>query len=269
MMNFSQDIEFTGIVVTYNEQRHLLECLRSLAFCEQLLVIDLGSTDSSIDIAEECGAEIIYHERVPIVEQIRNHAKTHAKNDWIVFLDPDEVLPIGIQNEIRSVIARDPNLGAIKIPMRYYFMGKRLDCTRWGIEHRIVRVCNKGRIKFSSSIFNGSEVLEGYHSVVLENQSPNSFIKHYWVDSYQEMFAKHWRYLKHEGVARYNAGQRFSWRFTLRNTCSALKQNIIDYQGYRCGFIGFFLSFFYSWFIFMSNFSVRRYQRSISHSKEQ
>ena len=72
-------VQFTGIVVNYNEGHYLRGCLNSLMFCRQLLVIDLGSNDASIEIAEHYGAEIIHHKRMPIVEQIRDEAMKYVE----------------------------------------------------------------------------------------------------------------------------------------------------------------------------------------------
>ena len=89
-------IKFTGIVVTYNEENHLKECLTSLMFCDQLIVVDLGSTDRSIEISKQCGAEIKHEKLVPIVEQIKERVVGFSRNDWIIFIDPDEVFPLDI-----------------------------------------------------------------------------------------------------------------------------------------------------------------------------
>ena len=77
----NSEIQFTGIVVTYNEDKYLNECLKYLSFCEQLIVMDLGSTDHSVEIAKTYGAIIVQHERVPIVEQVRTKALEYS-NDY-------------------------------------------------------------------------------------------------------------------------------------------------------------------------------------------
>ena len=65
-----QPVRFTSIVVTYNEANRLRECLKSLSFCDQMLVVDLGSGDNSVEIAQEYGAEVLHHEWVPLVEKV-------------------------------------------------------------------------------------------------------------------------------------------------------------------------------------------------------
>lgn len=254
-------VQFTGIVVTYNEERHLRDCLNSLAFCEQLIVIDLGSTDASVEIARQYGAEVVHHERVPVVEQIWEEAVTYARNDWVILLDPDEVLPAGIEDDLPLLIVKDPNLGLIKIPQQYYFIGKPLHCTKWGRAGERSVVHHRKRVRFSANVHRGTQLLNGYTVGVLSRKSADYCIRHYWVDSYRQLFEKHWRYIKYEGDSRYNTGQRFSWSFMVKTSYRALKANLVDYRGLLGGFTGVFLSFFHSWYTLMSWLSLRKYER--------
>jgi len=255
-------IMFSALVVTYNEERHLKGCLNSLSFCEQLLVIDLGSTDSSLEISKNAGAEIIYHKPVPVVEVVRKEAILYAKHDWVIFLDPDEIFPSHVADKLRSMILRDSHLGAIQLPWQFYMKGKPLKYTIWGKEKKKVAVLNKHRNEFLSDIHAGAKVIDGYHLSSLP-VACDAVIKHYWMDSYKQLFRKHIRYLKAEGETRYRRGETFLWNKFIINTAAALKLNLLDYNGLHGGLRGIFLSFFYAWYVAMSMLSLYRYQRSI------
>jgi len=257
----NHQILFSGIVVTYNEERYLHECFNSLKFCEELIVIDLGSTDKSTNIAIQYGAICINHERVLDAELFRQKAIGYARNDWVVFLDPDEILPVGIEVDLRVLINSKSNLASIKVPWQFYFMGKVLRCTHWGKKQEKEIVFHKKRVIFSGHVHQEAELLKGYTSDKICRRSADYYIKHYWVDSYFKLFEKHWRYIKLEGSARYNTDQRFSWRAALKNTEKVLKDNLISDNGLRGGFNGIFLSLFYSWYIFMGWLSLRKYER--------
>jgi glycosyltransferase involved in cell wall biosynthesis len=256
----NNQIQFTGIIVNYNEGDYLQDCLKSLVFCNQLIVFDLGSTDASTDIAKQYGAEIIHHERVPIVEQIRNEAIDYARNDWIVLADPDEVFPANVTDQLRSKIYEDPKLGSIILPLQYYFKNRPLYFTVWGKNRTKKAVLHKNRNSFSSNVHRGIRLLEGYNSADLPSK-PEYTIQHYWIDSCHQLIEKHWRYIRREGEARYQAGERFSWDRWMREPLSAFKRNLFDYKGIRGGLLGIFLSGFYSWYIAMSLLSLRRYQK--------
>ena len=251
--------QFTGIVVNYNEGDYLQGCLNSLVFCNDLIVFDLGSSDDSLEIAKKHGAEIIQHERVPIVEQIRNKAIAYANNDWIVLADPDEVFPGNLAAQLQSMIDEDPKLGSINLPLQYYFKNRPLCFTVWGTNRTKKAVLHKKRNHFSSNVHRGIHLLEGYNFAELPHR-PEYIIKHYWTDSYHQLFEKHWRYIRREGEAKYHSGERFSWGRLRREPVSALKRNLFDYKGIRGGLLGIFLSGFYSWYIAMSLLSLRRYQ---------
>lgn len=263
---YNSKINFTAVVVTYNEERYLRNCLNSLAFCEQLVMIDLGSTDSSVEVAKQCGAEVKHHEKVPVVEQIRKEATAFAKNDWIIYLDPDEILPANIEDELYSQIMKNPDLGVIAMPWQFYFKGKLLNFTIWGMKKTKSVLFHKNRNKFISDVHRGAQLLDGYIRVSLPTL-PNYYIKHYWVDSYRQLFKRHWRYIKKEGESRWNQGERFSLCRLLQETIAALKFNLFDYKGVQGGFRGVFLSIFYTCYVGMSLLSLRRYQKCVEKTE--
>jgi len=255
-------IRFTGITVTFNGEKHLEECLMSLGFCDELLVIDLGSSDRSIDIAVKCNAIVSKRERVQIVEEIREEAVSIAKHDWIVFIDPDEVLPNWTGEAVHEIVQETPNLAVIRIPWQFYFRGKRLNCTVWGEEKSKPVVFNRIRVKFELIVHEEIRILNGFEVSDLSSSKYGDLgIKHYWVDSYWEMFEKHIRYISKEGEARYNRGERFSWRNGFRQSWDLLRYNLIELKGLQGGVLGIGLSLFYSIYIGLSLLSLRSYSK--------
>jgi glycosyltransferase involved in cell wall biosynthesis len=255
-------VPFTALVVTLNERRHLRECLHSLAGCSQIVVIDLGSSDGSIDIALESGAEVIHHKRVPIVEQVRKDSIAYARNDWIIFLDPDEIFPTAAMQDILSAITATPRLGMISLPWQFYFKGKPLHCTIWGRENQKPVLIHKERIAFSGAVHRGISILPSYISLAFPRED-RYVIRHYWVESYTELFEKHLRYIRQEGFARFCHGQRFSLFKLIKDPLSALKNNLCHYHGLRGGILGVFLSVFYAFYIFLSLCSLWKYERDL------
>jgi len=257
-------IKFTGFVVTFNEEKHLKECLDSLSLCEQLIVIDLGSSDDSIKIAKQYDAEIIYHKKKPIVEIIRQKNIIYSRNDWIIFLDPDEVLSKNIEDHLKEIIIKNPKVGSIGMPWNFYFKNKPLNFTFWGINQSKYMVYNKKRNKFSRYIHGrGIKLLKGYTNLTI-HRNEKIYIKHYWIDSYKQLFEKHLRYIKLEGESRYAIGERFSWPKLFKTTFKNLGLNLFIYEGIKGGFLGIFLSIFYTWYIDMALLSLRKYQKNKS-----
>ena len=252
----------TGIVVTCNEARRLRASLESLRFCDQLIVTDLGSTDESVEIARQCGAEILQRDRVPIVEHIREELTAHAAHDWIIFLDPDEVFPVEAESELRELIERLPTLAVITIGLQFYFLGRPLRSTLWGTIHEKSVVCHRRRTSFPKLVHHSPCPLPGYETRTLPSSSRHR-IQHYWVDSYRQLFEKHWRYIREEGQARYQRGERFSWRRCASSALLSLKMNLFAHHAWRGGWPGLFLSGFHAWYVGMGILSLRRCENAL------
>lgn len=257
-------MQFTGIVITYNEEKHLQKCLSRLSFCDQLVVIDLGSSDHSLGIAKQFNAEIFQHNWVPIPEEVRKKALGFAKNEWVIFPDPDEILPKGIEVALRLLINSEPNLGVIEIPMRYYFMSKPLHYTKMGQTFSVRRVLNKERATYIPYVHTPMQPLNSYIVKRLDANLATDCTEHYWIDSYNQLFEKHRRYIKGEGKSRYYSGEKFSWVLMSKKTIRELKINLIHHKGIQGGFVGIFLSFFFAWYTMMAYLSLRHYTNKIS-----
>jgi glycosyltransferase involved in cell wall biosynthesis len=251
---------FSGVVVTYNEARRLPECLASLSFCEQLIVVDLGSSDGSVEIARAYNALVLSHAWVPIVEEVRSFGVAYARHEWIIFLDPDEVLPQVLVPEIVRIIEDQTDVSAIALPYRYFFMGRPLYHTRWGGRRWITRIFRKDKLIVSRHVHRGLGVLSG--EIAKVPFSEEKAIRHYWVDSWRQLFEKHWRYIIREGQARYEVGQRFSWRAAIRDVLRSFKACLIEDGGIRGGPTGIFLSLFWAWYVGMAWVSLLQYERT-------
>lgn len=261
-------VGITAIIVTFNEQKYLKASLESLRFSDQLIVVDLGSEDSSVSIARDAGAELLFHGRVPIVEKVREYALGHARHDWVVFLDPDEVIPEALAGQIKDAILKNPDAAIIRVPRRFFFKEKLLNCCVWGVYDTVKTLAiHRDRASLKPYVHRGFELSEGFREVQVPPGEDN-FIRHYWMSSYGQLIEKHLRYIEEEGESRYSNGHRFSWRRMLGETLSALKVNLLDCRGLYGGFTCIFLSFFYGWYVFMSCLSLRRYEHRVKGKKE-
>ena len=97
--------KISALITTFNESRFLEECLSRLSFCDEIVLVDLGSTDNCLEIARKYGAKILFHELVPFAEKVRDYAISNARNDWVLFTDPDMYFPRGIEHKIDEFIS--------------------------------------------------------------------------------------------------------------------------------------------------------------------
>ncbi len=254
-------VKITAVVVTCNDEKYLKESLESLAFCDQLIVVDLESTDSSAAIARNAGAEVLLREKVPVVEKARGYALPHARNDWLLFQDPDEVLPASLARQAAEEAAGNPRAAVINAPIQYYFKEKPLTCCVWGTPGRNkILLVHRERVRFRPLVHRWFDIAEGFETVTIQRDGDN-FIRHYWMRSWGQLIEKHRRYIRQEGESRHKAGQRFSWRAALIESRRALTTNLFDHRGLFGGLTGISLSLFYCWYVFMSHMSLRKYGR--------
>lgn len=262
-MSLSGDeIKFSAIVVTCNEERYLRRSLESLSFCDEVIVVDLGSTDSSVAIAKELGAKVLTHPRVPVVEKVREFGARQARNDWVLFQDPDEEMTAALAQDLRETIRKNPDAALIRVPWKFFFKRKELKCSVWGAQNSKAFLINKNRVRIVPLVHRVYEIADGFKDITIPGKGDNC-LNHFWMDSYGQLFEKHLRYIKQEGESRYNSGERFSWLALVNNTRHAITHNLFLYKGILGGPRGIFLSFFYGWYIVMSWLSLRKYERNL------
>ncbi len=258
--------KITAIVVTCNDSLYLERSLKSLAFCDQVIVVDLESTDSSVRIAKELGADVLLRERVPVVEQARLFAMSQVRHEWLLFQDPDEVIPYALACQVKKALCGNPNLSMIKAPIQFYFKGKPLTFCIWGVPwNKKTLIVHRDRVSLKPHVHKGYEAVEGFDVLEIKRERDN-YIQHYWMESWTQLVEKHKRYIQKEGEARYKSGQRFSWAGALYDSCFSVAKNLIYYKGLWGGATGISLSFFYGWYIFMSHLSLRAYEQKKDNS---
>ena len=109
-------------VVCRNEADKLDACLESARWADEMVVLDLSSTDDSAEVARKHGARVVVREPVPIVELVRDEVAAAATGDWILALDPDERVSPGLAEELRRLSARD-DLDLVEIPYQHWDFG--------------------------------------------------------------------------------------------------------------------------------------------------
>jgi glycosyltransferase involved in cell wall biosynthesis len=262
-------IDITAVIVSSNEGHLLGSCLKQLDFCNEIIVFDLQSTDNTREVALKYGARVIDHERISIVEIIHSKLYKYITTDWILITDPDEILRIELKTELIQFLSnaeRLKKIGAISVPLRFYFKSKLLKGTRWGgINYRIY-VVHKNRFTFSNEVHRGRNLNNEFENYNIK-YSNNNYIEHYWMQSYKQLFEKHKRYIEKEGESRYNNGQRALLKTIIFMPYRAFKDSFISRRGYLDFFTGFFLSLFWAWYETMSNINLYDYQRKFKSKK--
>lgn len=255
----------SAVVVSCNEAEMLERCLPALAFCDELVVVDLESTDETAATALRHGARLCPHQRVPHVEMILEWLAAQCRNDWVLSIDPDEFLDPSLARQLTALMEdmRLRTCGSVELPMQFYFGNHALRGTYWGgVNHKRGVFFHRDRVVFSQEVHQRPVAREGYDTLRLPWGAGN-VLHHYWMSGYRQFLEKHLRYLQAEGARRYREGQRFSWGRTVYDTAFAFAWSLIRRKSYQDGLLGFALSGLYAWYVGSSWLSLRRYELSL------
>src|SRR5262245_56797569 len=135
----------TGTIITLNEERRIAEAITSLSCCDEVLVVDSGSTDRTRDIARTLGARVCEHQWQGYSRQ-KNFTAEQAGNDWILSIDADERLSVELADEIvrwKKTVPAEATV-AWSMPRRAYYLGRWIRHSGWYPDRKI-RLYNKRR----------------------------------------------------------------------------------------------------------------------------
>jgi glycosyltransferase involved in cell wall biosynthesis len=114
----------SAVLITRNAERLLAQVLDALAWCDEILVVDSGSTDATVRIAESHGARVLFHEFAGYGPQ-KAWAVSQAKHDWVLVVDGDEIVTPELAREIPERLGRDAETHAgFEIPISLVFLGR-------------------------------------------------------------------------------------------------------------------------------------------------
>ncbi|TSC88560.1 MAG: Glucosyl-transferase [Microgenomates group bacterium Gr01-1014_7] len=115
------------VLAVYNEEENLRQCLESVAdFAWEIVIVDGGSKDKTVQIAKSFGARVISADNPAVFHINKNKAIDAAKGDWILQLDADEVVTRELSQEIKKIVSRKSEINGYWIPRKNFFLGRFL-----------------------------------------------------------------------------------------------------------------------------------------------
>ncbi len=147
------------IVITHNEAHRLPACLASVAFADEVVVLDNGSTDGTPELARSLGARVEQTDDWPGFGPQKNRALALATGDWVLSLDADEQVTPALRASITDAIERG-ELSAYSVNRLTSFCGQFIHHSGW-YPDRIVRLFRRGKARFSDHLVHESVQAQG------------------------------------------------------------------------------------------------------------
>lgn len=217
------------VIIVFNEQDRLGGCLDSVDWADEVIVVDSGSTDNTIEIAESKGAKVFYREFDDFSSQ-KNFAVNKASGEWILSLDADERISDGLSHEIKAAIERSGHDGYL-IPRKNIIFGREM---RYGGHQRDqhLRLFRKDKGRFVSPIHEKVEI-KGIVGVLKEP------IFHYSTPNKKEYMEKLKLYTDLEAKFFVSSGKKVPWYYIFLKPAVTFIRRYFLMRGFLDGKEGF------------------------------
>jgi glycosyltransferase involved in cell wall biosynthesis len=237
-------VQLTVTVITYNEAEHIAAALDSVAWADEIIVVDSGSTDGTVDIARARATRVIVREW-PGYSAQKNFAADQAGNDWVLSMDADERVTPALAAEIRSVMEAGPQARGYRIRRVSRYLGEWIRSTDWFPDYQL-RLYDR-----RAGRWNGLRIHESFR---LNEGAPlplQGEMEHYAykdvahhvqkINLYTTLIADEW----HE------QGRRTSATQVVLHPSFAFLRNYVARGGFRQGTTGLIVSALNSYYVFL------------------
>lgn len=234
-------MRLTAIVLTYNEEEHLPGCLATLTFADAILVVDSFSTDSTVAIAREAGAEVMQRVFEDYPSQ-RNAAleHVHGRTDWILFVDADERVTAELAEEAREKM-HFPGFAGFRIPRHNYIFGKLTRGAGWYPDYQL-RLLRSGAAHYDPE--------RKVHEVVILDGREGTLTQpliHYNYRDLGQFLRKQRRYSRYDAQIMFSQGIRPKLHTPFTMPVRHFWYRFIVLKGYTDGLHGLWLSLLMAW----------------------
>ncbi|MFA5750176.1 MAG: glycosyltransferase family 2 protein [Candidatus Shapirobacteria bacterium] len=177
-------ILISAVINVRNEAENLSKCLKSIKnFVDEIIIVDMESTDNSVQVAKDAGAKVFNYRPMKYVEPARNFALSKATGKWILLLDPDEYLLKTLKKELLNITKRN-DVDFVKIPRQNFIFNKWIKHANCWPDY-LIRFFKKGAVTWQKEIHsqpitkgNGVTLLDSEKLAIKHNnyQNINQFI---------------------------------------------------------------------------------------------
>jgi len=245
--------KLTATVITLNEAANIEASLASIAWADEILVIDSGSTDGTPDLARARGARVVVKDW-PGYSAQKNFAAVQAAHDWILSVDADERVTPELAAQIRQLLTTEPGIAGYRIPRVTWHLGRWIRVTDWYPDPQL-RLYDRRRAKWAERRVHESVTADG----LVERLTGE--LQHYAYRNVSHHFATMDRYTTLAAEEMYAQGRRAGAFDLIAHPPATFLRNYVLRRGFTAGMTGFIISAMNSFYVFMKFVKLWSIQR--------
>ena len=223
------------VISAYNEEKLLENCLKSVTWADQVIVVDNNSTDDTAKIAKKYADEVYSCPNNLMLNVNKNYGFSKATGDWILSLDADERVTDELKEEITNVVKND-EIAGYWIPRKNIIFGKWIEHTGWYPDYQL-RLFRRDRGKFAQKHVHEMVEVKG------KTEQLKGHIQHYNYETVDQFFQKLLVVYSHsEADNLLKDGYVFNWKDAIIMPLREFFNRYFAHKGYRDGLHGLVLS---------------------------
>lgn len=238
-MNACDKPHISAVILTRNEERNIRFCLETVRWCDEIVLMDMQSSDRTVEIAREYTGRIFSHEIVTAFDIAKKAAVGQASGEWILLLDADEMITPHLAGKLRE-IAYEDKVDVVEVSFRHYLLGEWVRHTGWGYTP-LPRFFRVGSVRFEKTIHGYMHVAGDARLRRLDPDNDNCIVHFNYIDS-SHFVEKLNRYTSIEAEHLHERHAVFSYRTLAVAAMREFHGRYIKGKGYRDGVRGFALS---------------------------
>jgi len=226
----------SAIIITQNESRNIHDCLKSVSWADEIIVVDAESTDNTRDICGEFTKNIFVRPWTGFADQ-KQFALEKASQPWVLSLDADERITGELAQEIQQLLQSSTTISGFKIPRLSTFLGKPIYHGGWYPGYQL-RLFRRDKCRLSTSRVHEGFIVEGTVGVL------HNHMMHFTHATLKESLARLNRYSSLEAQDRFERkpGKRVHWWDLLTHPLGEFFRKFIVKSGWRDGMHGFLMA---------------------------
>ena len=228
------------LINTFNEEKNIRNCLETVKWADEIIIVDMYSEDKTVEIAKEYTDKIYFFERIGYADPARQFALERATNDWVLVVDADELVPLKLKNKLIEIAEKDL-ADVVYIPRNNYFFGKLLEGAGWGALQDIQpRFFKKNFMSFSEIIHNFYKINKDAKVYYIDDPE-TGFIHFNYIDV-EHFIDKFNRYTTIEAKNMFDGIKSASFGKFLAKLLVELFGRFLGKKGFKDGLYGFSLT---------------------------